>query len=142
MDEEKFVADEARLAAVKRLERSLILDEIAKIEKIEVTKDHLDNTFQQTWYEMSGSEDFQKYLRGKSQPPKQLLNAVAMESANRAYLQQTLERIKLIATGEAPDLGADIKAEEPKAKKSPSKKTSQKKKTVAKESAPVSDVSS
>ena len=32
------------------------------------------------------------------------MNAVAMESANRAYVQQTLNRLKDIATGQAPVL--------------------------------------
>ncbi len=32
------------------------------------------------------------------------MNAVAMESANRAYVQQTLNRLKDIATGQAPEL--------------------------------------
>jgi trigger factor len=99
MTEERFIAEEARPTAIKRLERSLILDEIARVEKIEVSKEMLDTTFQQTFYDMAGSADFQKYMKGKAQPPKQMINAVAMESANRAYLQQTLERLKSIATG-------------------------------------------
>lgn len=103
MDEEKFKSEEAKPTAIKRLERSLLMDELAKSEKIEVSKEQLDSTFQQTWYEMAGSEDFKKYMRGKAQPPKQMMNAVAMESANRAYLQQTLERLKLIATGMSPE---------------------------------------
>jgi ketosteroid isomerase-like protein len=32
------------------------------------------------------------------------MNAVAMESANRAYVQQTLNRLKDIANGAAPEL--------------------------------------
>lgn len=104
MDEEKFVADEARPIAVKRLERSLVMDEIAKLEKIEVSQDMLQSSFEQTWGEYQGDTGFQKMTRGKSQPPKQLMNAVAMESANRAYVQQTLNRLKDIANGAAPEL--------------------------------------
>jgi len=104
MDEEKFVAEEARPIAVKRLERSLVMDEIAKLEKIEVSQEMLQSSFQQTWGEYQGDTGFQKTTRGKSQPPKQLMNAVAMESANRAYVQQTLNRLKDIATGIAPEL--------------------------------------
>jgi trigger factor len=104
MDEDKFVADEARPIAVKRLERSLVMDEIAKLEKIEVSQDMLQSSFEQTWGEYQGDTGFQKMTRGKSQPPKQLMNAVAMESANRAYVQQTLNRLKDIATGAAPEL--------------------------------------
>ncbi len=104
MDEEKFVAEEARPIAVKRLERSLVMDEIAKVEKIEVSQEMLQSSFQQTWGEYQGDAGFQKMTRGKSQPPKQIMNAVAMESANRAYVQQTLNRLKDIATGQARSL--------------------------------------
>ena len=109
MDEEKFISEEARPIAVKRLERSLIMDELAKVENIDVSQEVLQSTFQQTWGEYQGDANFQKSMRGKSQPPKQLMNAVAMESANRAYVQQTLNRLKDIATGQAPDLPTEPK---------------------------------
>ncbi len=102
MEEEKFFSEEVRPTAIKRLERSLLLDEISRVEKIEVSKELLDNTFQKTYYEIAGSQDFQKFMKGKSQPPKQILDALARESANRAYLHQTLERLKEIATGNMP----------------------------------------
>jgi trigger factor len=133
MNEEKFVAEEARPIAVKRLERSLIMDEIAKAEKIEVSKEVLQSTFQQTWGEYQGDADFKKQLKGKSQPPKQLMNAVAMESANRAYVQLTLNRLKDIAIGQAPELA---KAEEIPSKKATAKKASSKKTAKEKTSAP------
>jgi len=134
MDEAKFVEEEARPAAVKRLERSLLMDEIAKAEKIEISQETLNASFQQTWGEMSGSEGFQKYMRGKAQPPKKLMNAVAMESANRAYVRLTLDRLKEIATGQlsTPAASADEKsakkpgtaksAAKTAAKRSPTKK--------------------
>ncbi len=123
MDEEKFINEEARPIAVKRLERSLVLDEIAKIEKIEVSQEMLQSTFQQTWGEYQGDSGFKKLTRGKAQPPKQIMNAVAMESANRAYVQQTLNRLKDIATGQAPQLADDTHTEESKSKKTAAKKS-------------------
>jgi hypothetical protein len=82
-------------------------------------------------------------IRGKSQPPKQLMNAVAMESANRAYVQQTLNRLKDIATGRAPDITNEILPEEERknqnddAKKSTSAKSaSGSKKTTSKRTGP------
>jgi len=124
MDEEKFIAEEARPVAVKRLERSLVMDEIAKLEKIEVNQDMLQSSFEQTWGEFQGDASFKKSMRGKSQPPKKLMNTVAMESANRAYVQQTLNRLKDIATGLAPELPED-KTKKPASRKS-SKATSPK----------------
>jgi trigger factor len=137
MDEEKFIAEEARPIAVKRLERSLVMDEIAKLEKIEVSQDMLQSSFQQTWGEYQGDAGFQKMTRGKSQPPKQLMNAVAMESANRAYVQQTLNRLKDIATGKTIEpanepLSKEETVRKPTAKKSAtSKKTAGTKKTTS-----------
>ena len=107
MDEEQFVAEEARSIAIKRLERSLIMDELAKVEKIEVNQEMLQSSFEQTWSEYQGNAGFQKSMRGKTQPPKKLMNSVAMESANRAYVQQTLNRLKDIATGQAPELAQE-----------------------------------
>jgi len=104
IDEAKFVADEAKPAAIKRLERSFIFDKLASLEKLEVNQQMLQDSFEQTFSEYQGDSTFQKALRGKSKPPKQLVNAVAMESANRAYVQQTLNRLKEIATGQAPKL--------------------------------------
>jgi trigger factor len=100
MDEPQFVEQEARPMAVRRLERGLLIDELARAEKIEIGRDTLNASFQQTWGEIAGSQGFQKQMRGKAQPPKQLMNAVAVESANRAYVQLTLERLKAIASGE------------------------------------------
>jgi trigger factor len=139
MDEEKFTAEEARPVAVKRLERSLIMDELAKVEKIEIGEELLQSSFEKTWGEYQGDANFQKAMRGKSQPPKQLMNAVAMESANRAYIQQTLTRLKDIAIGQAPDLleekieAGDSPKAASKSKKTSAGKGSGKKKVVSKE---------
>jgi trigger factor len=131
MDEAKFLAEEAKPIAVKRLERSLILDELAKLEKIEVDRDLLQSSFEQTWGEYQGDANFQKSMRGKTQPPKQLMNAVAMESANRAYVQQTLNRLKEIATGNAPALPA-VEGSKKTTPKKASKASSSKKSVAAK----------
>jgi trigger factor len=143
LDEEKFVAEEARPIAVKRLERSLVMEEIAKAEKIEVSQEILQSSFQETWGEFQGDSSFQKMIRGKSQPPKQLMNAVAMESANRAYVQETLNRLKDIATGRAQDITNEILPEEERknqnddAKKSTSAKSaSGSKKTTSRRTSP------
>ena len=124
MDEEKFIAEEARPIAIKRLERALIMDEIAKTEKIEVSQDDLKSSFQETWNEYEADASFQKQLKGKSQPPKQLMNAVAVESANRAFVQLTLNRLKEIAIGQAPELE---KVEGESGEKAPARKASSKK---------------
>jgi trigger factor len=99
MDREKFIEEEARPAAIQRLERSLLLDAVTKSEKIELTDKKLNETFQQTWMEFQSSTEYQKSTRGKS-PPKRLMDAIAMHSAGRAITQETLDRLKDIATGQ------------------------------------------
>lgn len=70
VEEEKFIAEEARPIALKRLERALIMDELAKSEKIEVSQEVLQSTFQQTWGEYQGDAGFQKQLKGKIAAPQ------------------------------------------------------------------------
>jgi trigger factor len=100
MEREKYIEEEVKPIAIRRLERGLIMEEIGKAEKIQVSDEALQTSFQQTYGEVASNDQFQKNLRGK-QPSRQMVNAIAMESAGRAVTQLTLERLKEIATGEA-----------------------------------------
>ncbi|MFH1908360.1 MAG: trigger factor [Chloroflexota bacterium] len=107
LDKEKFIAEDARPAAISRLERSLILEEFTRIEKIKLSDERLEAATRQTWAGMQGNAEFQKAMAGKSQPSKQMIEAITIESANRAITQLTLERLKEIALGQAPEIPAD-----------------------------------
>ncbi|MBN2387759.1 MAG: trigger factor [Anaerolineales bacterium] len=100
---EKFIEEEARPVAVRRLERTLIMEELIRQEKIELSDDVLSTSFQHTWGEFTSSKEFAQVMRGKSRPPKRLIDAVAMQSANQAITDLTLTRLKEIATGQAKD---------------------------------------
>jgi hypothetical protein len=120
------------------VERALLMDEIALREKLELDKELLNESYKQTWLELQSDEAFRKSMRGKAQPSQQMLNAVARESASRAYVRQTLERMKAIANGQAPELPGEEKAEKPSkkpaqaaAKKSAGAKPAAAKKPVA-----------
>lgn len=111
---ETFMEEEARPVAIKRLERSLILDKLAHEEKITVDDSSLKNEFGQTLTELQYQGlDLNKVSGGK-QGQQQLAEAVAMESAHRLLTRRTLERIKAIATGE-------FKPEEVEQEKKPKK---------------------
>jgi trigger factor len=125
MDEEKFMTEEGQPIARKRLERSLIMDQLAKVENIEVSRENLQASFEQTWGEYQGDPTVKKAMRGKAKPPKQLMNSVAMESANRAFVQQTLNRLKDIASGTATEIPSNDDMKKTVKKKS-SKTTSPK----------------
>jgi len=98
-DKDKFIEEEVKPVAIRRLERALIMDQVALDEKIEVSEETLNQSFQQTWADLQWNEDFQKYNK-KNKPSNKFMESVAMESANRAMVKQTLARLKAIVTGE------------------------------------------
>jgi len=97
---EKFIEEEVKPVAKKRLERSLILDEIVRRENLEVSNEALDAEFNNTLNSliMQGL-DMQK-IRGGKKGQQQFAQAVAMEAANRVLTRQALDLLKSIATGE------------------------------------------
>ena len=120
LDREKFIEEEVKPVAVRRLERSLIMDQLALDEKIEVSEENLNSSFQQTWFEVQRDEQFQKMTK-KNKTSQKLMETIAMESASRAMIQQTLDRLKLIATGEAPEIEVESSVKSHPAKKKPKK---------------------
>ncbi|MCL4560222.1 MAG: trigger factor [Chloroflexi bacterium] len=100
-DRETFIENEIKPAAIKRLVRSLLMDEVAHTENLELGQQELDASFNETMYELQSSGDFDK-LR-KKVPSKRLANAVATEAALRALNRRVLERLKAIATGQAEE---------------------------------------
>lgn len=97
MEKEEFIEKEVTPAAIKRLERSLILNEVSKLEKLEINQDELQNSFQETLDDLSQTEEFQEL--SKKMPKKQLANAVATEAANRLMNRKIFETLKTIASG-------------------------------------------
>jgi trigger factor len=120
LDNEKFISEEVTPVAIRRLERSLIMDQIGLEEKIEVSEENLNLSFQQTWFEVQRDEKYQKMTK-KNKPSQKLMESIAMESASRAMIQQTLDRLKLIATGEAPSIADESDKPKPAVKKKPKK---------------------
>jgi trigger factor len=96
----KFFEEEAKPVAKKRLERSLILDEISRQEKIEVDNESLDQEFNNTLVDMQMQGVNINKIRGGKQGQQRVAEAVAMESANRLLTRRTLDTLKSIATGE------------------------------------------
>ena len=123
--EEQFIEEEAKPVAVKRLERSLILDQIARDEKIEVDEGSLQNEFGQTLTELQYQGLNLGKVRGGKRGQQQVAEAIAMESASRLMTRRTLDRLKAIATGEYKPEAVEKEAE---AEEKPKKKTSASKK--------------
>jgi FKBP-type peptidyl-prolyl cis-trans isomerase (trigger factor) len=117
---EKFVEEEVNPVAKKRLERSLILDEIVLQEKIQLDNEALDAEYSNALNSliMQGM-DFSK-IRGGKKGQKELTQAIAMESASRVMTRKALEMIKSIAMGEykpveepAAEVAEEVKEETP-----------------------------
>jgi len=111
---EEFLEEEARPVAIKRMERSLIMDQLAREEKIEVDPDSLQSEFGQTMTELQYQGLDLGKVRGGRRGQQQVAEAIAMESANRLVTRRVLERIKAIATGEFKEEEAEEKAEDEK----------------------------
>lgn len=126
--QEQFLEEEAKPVAIKRLERSLILDQLAREEKIKVDEDSLQNEFGQTLTELQYQGLNLGQVKGGRRGQQQVAEAIAMESANRLMTRRILERIKAIATGEykpeEAETEEEAEAEEKPKKASASKKSS------------------
>jgi trigger factor len=111
-DMEKFLADEVRPTAVRRLERSLLIEEITRQEKIELDQTKLEEAFHQNWASLSSTDEkFAKMTKGGSRASKDLVDAVVVDTANRMMVSRVLDRIKAIATGH----GDEVEVSEPQA---------------------------
>jgi trigger factor len=102
MDE--LLEQELKPVAVKRLERSLLITEISKKEKLTLSDEELEQSFNQTVNEMSTSYDM-KQMR-KNFTNERLSQAVAFEAANRAMNRKVLEHLRDIASGKPASVKA------------------------------------
>ena len=109
---EQFLEEEVKPVAKKRFERSLILDEIVRREKIEVDNAALDAEFNQTLSALTMQGMDLSKIRGGRRGQQRVAQAVAMESANRVLTRRALDMLKSIATGEHVPAEGRQKAEE------------------------------
>jgi trigger factor len=99
---ETFLAEEVQPAAKRRLERSLLIDEIARQEKIELSEQELTDAFNQYWSALSATdEQFQKMTKGGTRGSRDMVNAVALDAANRSIVSRVLDHLKAMAIGQA-----------------------------------------
>jgi len=97
-EKEDFIEKDIKPSAVKRLEQALVIDEISRLEKIELDQKELQKEFTKTFMQMQSAPNF-KGLQ-KEFTTKKLSNMVVMQAASRLMNQQTLDKLKSIANGE------------------------------------------
>jgi trigger factor len=100
-DKEKFTEEEVKPVAKKRLERGLILDEVARQQKIKIDEESLRAEFDQTISQLAYQGlDMEKLSKSGKKAQENFSTAIANESAARLLTRRTLERLKTIALGE------------------------------------------
>lgn len=99
LDRQTFIDQEVKPVAIKRLERSLVMDEVARMEKIEADENEISSEYSQALSELQNAGDLRRIQRRIG--TQQLANVIAMEAINRVMNRRVLERLKQIATGQA-----------------------------------------
>ena len=96
---EQFIEDEVKPVAKKRLERGLILDEIVKLEKIQIDDEALNAEFNNTLNNLVMQGVDLSKLGGGRKGQQQLSQSIAMDAASRVMTRKALDMLKSIATG-------------------------------------------
>ncbi|MGC8855371.1 MAG: trigger factor [Anaerolineae bacterium] len=129
---EQFIKEEVRPVARKRLERSLILDEIIRRENIQVDDAAVNAQFNQTLDELqSQGLNFEQFRSRKDQ--QRLAEAVTLEAYSRVLTRRALDVMKSIATGKYQ--GAEASNETTEETTKPRKKATPRKKADTPEQA-------
>ncbi|MFH1447155.1 MAG: hypothetical protein ABIG43_07100, partial [Chloroflexota bacterium] len=109
-DKEKFVEEEAKPAAILRLERSLVMNAFAETEGIKLDDERLKTTLDEIMSELIADGNMSEIR--KEMGNKRFANAIAMESANRLMNTEIHAHLKLIATGEIEKIKKEKEIEE------------------------------
>lgn len=101
MDRETFIETEAKPAAEKRLIQSLVLEEFAKREGIELKDDEIRSVYYAALQQMQQSTKDNKLSSKQRKSSRDLINSIAMSTVNNIFNKRLMDRLKAIATGEA-----------------------------------------
>ena len=108
-EKEEFIEKDIRPAAIKRLEQALVIDEISRLEKIELDQKELQKEYTKSFMQMKSAPNFRGLQ--KEFTTKKLSNMLVMQAASRLMNQRTLDKLKSIATGEAEKMMDEIPEE-------------------------------
>ncbi len=96
---EDFYESDVKPVAKKRLERGLILDEIVKIEKIQIDDEALGAEYNNALNSLIMQGMDLSKIRGGKKGQRELSQAIAMDAASRVMTRKALDMLKSIATG-------------------------------------------
>lgn len=111
--QEELVEEEIKPAAIQRLKRSLLVEEIARKEKIDISREELAQEVAQTMSELEASGELNK--KEYKSNPRELISNLTMQTATRLLNERVLSRLKDIATGklEKSESTEEAASEEP-----------------------------
>ncbi len=112
MDRETFIENEVKPAAEKRLIRSLVLEEFARREKIEVKEEEMRSVLYAALQQMQQSPELKKLQAKQKTSPRDMANSIAMNTVNNIFNQRLMSRLKAIATGKGDEPEAEAEATE------------------------------
>lgn len=104
LDREKFVEDEVKPAATRRLIRSLVLEEFSKLEAIEIKSEEIRSVYNVILQQMQQSPQLKKMQSRQKQSPREMVNSLAMNTVNSIFNQRLMTRLKAIATGQSDEM--------------------------------------
>jgi trigger factor len=96
-EEASFIEEDITPVAKRRLERSLILDEIARTEAIKLNSEELQREVSLAMRMYQNDPEFKKL---KGQKAQNFYENLTMETASRMLNRTVMERMKAIATGQ------------------------------------------
>ncbi len=102
MDRDTFIETEVKPAATRRLERSLVLAEFAKQEKVEVKEEEIRSIYFTALQQMQSSE-IKKIQSRNKRSTQEMANSIATSTVNNIFNQRLMNRIKAIATGKGDE---------------------------------------
>ncbi|MCE5209904.1 MAG: trigger factor [Chloroflexi bacterium] len=135
LEKEKFIEDEIKPVAIKRLQRSLVLDEAAQKEGIEIGEKELQESVTNTMTQLLNTPGFKK--PASNQEMRKLTSLVSYDSASRILNQKIQDRLSLIAKGEYVETASiETPAEQPDEPAPKAKKAKRTKKETVKTGEP------
>ncbi|HMD90610.1 MAG TPA: trigger factor [Anaerolineaceae bacterium] len=97
LEKDAFIETEVRPSAKKRLERSLVLEQIAQAEKIELDRKELETEVIQNMQQMQNQTNQRKPRNNIEM--RNMTNAVTIQTANQLLNRHIMDRLKAIGSG-------------------------------------------
>lgn len=134
-EKDVWMEEDVKPAAAKNLSKSLVMQELSRIEEIKFENEDLQAEATGMLAEMQQSTEpkaLEKQLKNKD-----FINAVTMEAASRVLNRKTFERMKEIATGQfSEEKKEETKADKPKTTKRKTAKAAEATADTVKETKP------